>query len=198
MANYQLNTGGSVVVTVTDTDDVTGATVTPDAGSVSFSLSNSTDSFVTNADGTFTVTAGTALGTANTVTVNATVGGVASKAGVGTYDVVAAGGGGGTTNPTTLSVSFGTKTGPTGTTAPLSAAQVAALNAAGIPFTAYPLTAAQTAALVAAGVPSPGFPVAAAGTVGVQTFSGVVPTNRPVTGGLVAGEIDPATGLVNP
>lgn len=117
MANYPLNTGDSVVVTVTDTDTVTGLSVTPDAGSVKAMLSSSTDTLVENADGTFTVTAGETLGTGNTLTVNATVNGVASKEAVGTYDVVAA-----VTpaNPTALSVSFGTETSPAAT--PASAA----------------------------------------------------------------------------
>ena len=107
MANYPLNAGDTVVVTVTDTDAVTGAVGTPDAGSVTAVLSSSTDTIVANADGTFTVTAGTTTGTGNTVTANATVGGVASASAVGTYDVVAA-----AADATTLSVSFGTESAP--------------------------------------------------------------------------------------
>jgi hypothetical protein len=110
MYNYQLNEGDSVVVTVTDTDDVTGSTVTPDAGSVAFVLSNTSDSAVLNADGTITLTSGTTLGTGNTITVSATVGGVASSDAVGTYDVVAAVV---TSDATTLTLSFGTESAPT-------------------------------------------------------------------------------------
>ena len=110
MANFPLDAGDSVVLTVTDTDDVTGDVVTPDAGSVSAVLSSATDTIVVNADGSFTLTAGAAASTGNTVTVEATVGGVPSTPGVGTYDVV------GVTPPppdsTTLSVSFGTETAP--------------------------------------------------------------------------------------
>ena len=111
MSNYQLNAGDSVVVTVTDTDDVTGLPVTPDAGSVTAVLSSTTDTISAHADGTYTITAGPVTDTGNTVTVNATAGGVASKAGVGTYDVVPAV----VPATTTLSVSFGTESAP-GTT----------------------------------------------------------------------------------
>jgi hypothetical protein len=112
MANFPLNAGDSTVVTVTDTDDVTGDVVTPDAGSVTAVLSSSTDTIVENADGTFTLTAGATdvSSTSNTVTVNATVNGNASTPGVGTYDVIAV-----TPPPpdaTTLSVAFGTETPP--------------------------------------------------------------------------------------
>ena len=107
MANYQLNAGDSVVITVTDTDDVTDDVVVPDAGSVTAVLSSTTDSIVDNADGTFTITAGSVASTDNTVTTNATVGGVASKPGVGTYDVVVT-----VADTTTLSVAFGTETAP--------------------------------------------------------------------------------------
>lgn len=159
MSNYQLNAGDSVVVSIADTDNVTGAAVVTDAGSVTAVLSNYSDTVVVDPSGLFaTVTAGTTTGTGNTVTVNAKVNGVASASVVGTYDVVAA------TTPsdaTTLSVSFGTETGPTGTSAPLTAAQVAALVAAGSPFTAYPLTAAQYSALAAAGFPVAGYPTSA-------------------------------------
>ena len=132
MANYQLNAGDSVVVTLTDTDNVTGAVVVPDAGSVTAVLSSSTDSIVANADGTYTITAGSVASTDNTVTANATVGGVASTAGVGTYDVVPAVV---TPDATTLNVTFGTETAPAAPAAPaaadastagLSEAQVAA------------------------------------------------------------------------
>lgn len=108
MANYQLNAGDSVVVTVTDTDNVTGAVVVADAGSVSAVLTSTTDILTANADGTFSITAGATKGTGNTVTVSATVGGAASTAAVGTYDVVGPTAG----NATTLSVAFGTETGP--------------------------------------------------------------------------------------
>ena len=113
MANYQLNAGDSVVLTVADNDSVTGAVVTPDAGSVSVVLSSTTDTVTPNADGTYTIVAGATLGTGNTATVNATVGGVASTKAVGTYDVVAA-----VVEPdaTTLSVSFGTESAPASTT----------------------------------------------------------------------------------
>lgn len=121
MANYQLNAGDSVVVTITDTDDVTGDVVTPDAGSVVVTLSSATDSATANADGTYTLTAGAVEGVGNTFTVAATVNGNASTPGVGTYDVVA------TVAPdaTSLSVSFGTETAPAAAT---SAPAVAATN----------------------------------------------------------------------
>ena len=105
MADFQLNAGDSVVVTVTDTDNVTGAAVTPDAGSVTAVLSSTTDTIVDNTDGTFTITAGATAGLGNTVTVNATVGGVASASAVGTYDVVA----NVAPDATTLAVTFGTE-----------------------------------------------------------------------------------------
>lgn len=145
MANYQLNAGDSVVVTVTDTDAVTGAVVKPDAFP-SVVLSSATDSVVANTDGTYTITAGTTLGTGNTLTVNATVGGVASTPAVGTYDVVPAVVG---ADATTLVVTFGTETAP------------------------FPAPAVAPAPPLNAG-------------------------NRPVTGGGVAGQVDLATGLVNP
>ena len=137
MANYQLNANDSVVVTITDTDSVTGLPVSVDPGSVTAVLSSATDSVVSNTDGTYTIVSGTTLGTGNTLTVNATVGGVSSAPAVGTYDVVADVVSG---NPTTLSVTFGTETAP--------------------------------AAVVAA--------------------ASVIPT------GMVAGQINPVTGLVNP
>jgi hypothetical protein len=107
-SDYQLNAGDSVVVTITDTDDVTGATVTPDAGSVLAVLSSSTDTVVVDPSGTFlTITAGGTDSVGNTVTVSAEVNGVASASAVGTYDVVAA-----TPDATSLSLSFGTETAP--------------------------------------------------------------------------------------
>jgi hypothetical protein len=112
MANYQLNAGDSVVITITDTDDVTGSPVTPDAGSVTAVLSSSTDTIVVDPSGTFaTITAGETLGTNNTVTVNATVGGVASTPAVGNYDVVADV----VPDATSLGVTFGTESAPSGT-----------------------------------------------------------------------------------
>jgi hypothetical protein len=122
MANYQLNAGDSVVVTVTDTDVVTGEVVVPDAGSVTAVLSSTTDTLVTNADGTFTITAGTAAGTGFMVTFYATVGGIASAPGVGTYDVVAAP----APDATALSVSFGVEAAPETTPAPAVEAAPAA------------------------------------------------------------------------
>ena len=111
MANFPLNAGDSVVVTITDTDDVTGAAVTPDAGSVTAVLSNTGDSVVVDPSGAFaTLTAGAAASTDNTLTVNATVNGNASTPGVGTYDVVVV-----TPPPpdaTTVSLTFGTETPP--------------------------------------------------------------------------------------
>ena len=108
--NYQLNTLDSVVVTLTDTEDATGAAVTIDPGSVTTSLSDTGDNYVVNPDGTLTITGGTTLGTSKTITVNAKVGGVASTPWVGTYDVVAATP---PVNATTLSGTFGTESGPT-------------------------------------------------------------------------------------
>lgn len=108
--NFQLNAGDSVVVTITDTDDVSGLPVTPDAGSVTAVLSSATDTVAVDPSGTFlTLTAGTTEGVGNTVTVEATVGGVASKQAVGTYDVIAD-----VVPPdaTSLSLSFGTETAP--------------------------------------------------------------------------------------
>jgi hypothetical protein len=120
MADFQLNAGDSVVVTVTDTDNVTGAAVTPDAGSVTAVLSSATDTVVVDPSGAFaTITAGATTGTGNTVTVNATVGGVASASAVGTYDVVA----NVAPDATTLAVTFGTESAPA---APVASAQAAA------------------------------------------------------------------------
>ena len=120
MANYQLTSGDSVVVTPTVVDDVTGATVTADAGSVSAALSSTTDTLVDNTDGTFTIVAGSVDAVGNTITVQAAVNGVACTPGVGTYDVVAV-----VTPPdaTSVSVSFGTETPPAAsTTTPVAAA----------------------------------------------------------------------------
>lgn len=182
MANYQLNAGDSVVVTITDTDNVTGVEVVPDTGSVTAVLSSATDTIVVDPSGAFaTITANSAISTSNTVTVNGTVGGVASKAFVGTYDVI---GVAATGNATTLSGTFGTETGPTGTTTPLTAAQLSALSAAGLSFTAFPLTAAQLIALSAAGVPASSVTVAS-GAPAIDYGPG-------------AGQINPLTGLVNP
>ena len=118
MANFPLNAGDSVVVTISDTDDVTGAAVTPDAGSVTAELSNTEDSVVVDPSGAFaTLTAGATASTDNTLTVNATVNGNASKPGVGTYDVVVV------TPPdaTTVTLTFGTETAPTSVAAPVAA-----------------------------------------------------------------------------
>jgi hypothetical protein len=113
--NYQLNTQDTVVVTLSDTNDATGAVVTIDPGSITAVSSDPSDTVTVNADGTVTLTAGPNLATGKTVTVNATTGGVASKPWVGTYDVIAA-----TAAGTTLSGTFGTEVGPGGTTAPPS------------------------------------------------------------------------------
>lgn len=132
VSDYQLNAGDTVVITITDTDDVTGDVVTPDAGSVTAVLSSSTDTIVDNGDGTFTITAGSVDSVGNTVTVNATVGGVASGpegGAVGTYDVVAA-----VTPPpdaTTLSVSFGTESAPVAAAGPVPGNSVGDLDPSG-------------------------------------------------------------------
>ena len=132
MANYQLNAGDSVVVTIADTDTVTGLAVTPDAGSVTAVLSSTTDTIVVDPSGTFvTITSGSTLTTGNTVTVNATVGGVASTPAVGTYDVVAAVV---PANPTALSVTFGTETAPAPAAAVLPAGTT--VDAAGVTHSA--------------------------------------------------------------
>lgn len=89
MANQQMNTGDSIIVTITDTEDATGLPATIDPGSLTASLSDTTDSAVVNADGTVTLTAGPTLATSKTITVSATVAGVASHDWVGTYDVIA-------------------------------------------------------------------------------------------------------------
>jgi len=192
MANYQLNAGDSVVDTISDTDNVTGAAVAVDAGSVTAVLSSTTDTVVVDPSGTFaTITAGTTVGVGNTVTVNATVGGVASAPFVGTYDVVAA-----VVVPdaTTLSGTFGTESGPTGTglNPPLTAAQTAALVAAGVPYTSAPLTAAQTAALVAAGIP---WVAATAPAPTSPPFPAPVATVPTV--GTAVGQTNPVTGVLN-
>jgi hypothetical protein len=104
MSNYQLNAGDSVVVTVAATNTA-GTVVATDSGSVKAVLSSSTDTVKVDSSGLFlTLTAGTDAGTSRTVTVNATVNGVACTAAVGTYDVVAS-----TTSATALKLSFGTE-----------------------------------------------------------------------------------------
>jgi hypothetical protein len=109
VADYPLTEGDSVVVTITDTDDVTGAVVALDEGGVTAELSSDTDTVVVDPSGTFlTITAGDTPSTGNTVTVNGTVNGVAATPGVGTYDVVAAV----TQDPTTISLAFGTESAP--------------------------------------------------------------------------------------
>jgi len=108
MADYPLTTGDSVVITLTDTDTVTNEPVTIDAGSVTFTLSDTSDTAVDNADGTITLT-GVSVASGKTITVDATVGGIASAAWVGTYDVVPV------PNPTALSGAFGTEVPPTPT-----------------------------------------------------------------------------------
>jgi hypothetical protein len=104
MADYPLTTGDSVVITLTDTDTVTNQPVAIDAGSVTFELSDTADAAVLNADGTITLTAGATIAAGKTITVNATVGGIASAPWVGAYDVVAV------ADPTALSGVFGTET----------------------------------------------------------------------------------------
>lgn len=114
MANYPLNAGDSVTVTLTVIDDETGNIVTPDAGSVVAVLSDTTETVVDNGDGTFTLTAGSFLATGNTLTVNGTVNGVAFAAAVGTYDVDAD-----VTPPDTFTgtLTFGTEVAPSGVAA---------------------------------------------------------------------------------
>ena len=106
MADQPLTVGNSIPVTITDTDVVTGAVVTIDPGSLTATLSDTTDTAVVNADDTITLTAGTSVATDKTITVNATVGGIASEPWVGAYDVVAA------PDATALSGTFGTETAP--------------------------------------------------------------------------------------
>jgi hypothetical protein len=119
-SNYQLNAGDSVVFTLVDIDDVTGAVVTPDAGSVTAVLGSGTDTVVVDPSGTFlTITAGDTLSASNNVVINATVNGVASGPVGGLvayYDVVAVT----STDTTTLSGSFGTEVSPGAVTAPAS------------------------------------------------------------------------------
>ena len=111
--NYPLTAGDSVVVVLAYTDDVTGAPVTPDAGSVSAELSNASDSVVLDPSQTFlTITAGETTGVGATVTVAGTVGGVASTPWVGVYDVVPAA----AADPTTITGTFETETQPDGST----------------------------------------------------------------------------------
>lgn len=110
VTDYPLTAGDSVVVTITQTLDSTGAEVTPDAGSVSATLSNLSDSVIVDPSGTFlTITAGTTPVVGATVTVNATFNGVPADApAVGTYDVVAVV----EDNATSLALTFGTETAP--------------------------------------------------------------------------------------
>jgi hypothetical protein len=112
MANYQLTTDDSVVITLTDTDDVTGDVVTPDTGSVVATLSDTTDTAVVDPSGSFvTLTGSGSVATGKTITVDATVGGVASTPFVGTYDVVDAV----FPNLTTLTGLFGIESAPSTT-----------------------------------------------------------------------------------
>jgi hypothetical protein len=114
MANYQLTTDDSVVITLTDTDDVTGDVVTPDTGSVVATLSDTTDTAVVDPSGSFvTLTGSGSVATGKTITVAATVGGVASTPFVGTYDVVDAVVT--TPDPTTLTGLFGIESAPSTT-----------------------------------------------------------------------------------
>jgi hypothetical protein len=114
MADYQLTTGDSVTITFVDTDDVTGAVVTPDAGSLTVVSSNSGDTVTLATDGSLSavLTAGTTTGTGYTVTANATVNGVDSTPWVGTYDVVA----GVAPDATTLTGTFGLEAAPVAAT----------------------------------------------------------------------------------
>lgn len=115
MSNYQLNTGDSVVVTLSVTDDVTGATDTFDANSVTASLSSASDTVAVDPSQTFlTITAGSTASVGNTVTVNGSVAGLASEPWVGTYDDVQA-----VVSPdaTTILGVFGTETAPVATDA---------------------------------------------------------------------------------
>lgn len=108
MSDYQLNQGDTVVVTITDTDEVTGNVVTPDPGSVSASISPnaSSSTVVVDPSGAFaTVTAGPSESVGDVLTVTATVGGVASTPASGSFDVVAAP----PPDATALSLSFGTE-----------------------------------------------------------------------------------------
>jgi hypothetical protein len=114
MANYQLTTDDSVVITLTDTDDVTGDVVTPDTGSVVATLSDTTDTAAVDPSGSFvTLTGSGSVATGKTITVAATVGGVASTPFVGTYDVVDAVVT--TPDPTTLTGLFGIESAPSTT-----------------------------------------------------------------------------------
>jgi hypothetical protein len=114
MANYQLTTDDSVVITLTDTDDVTGDVVTPDTGSVVATLSDTTDTAVVDPSGSFvTLTGSGSVATGKTITVAATVWGVASTPFVGTYDVVDAVDT--TADPTTLTGLFGIESAPSTT-----------------------------------------------------------------------------------
>jgi hypothetical protein len=114
MANYQLTTDDSVVITLTDTDDVTGDVVTPDTGSVVATLSDTTDTAVVDPSGSFvTLTGSGSVATGKTITVAADVRGVASTPFVGTYDVVDTVDT--TADPTTLTGLFGIESAPSTT-----------------------------------------------------------------------------------
>jgi hypothetical protein len=114
MANYQLTTDDSVVITLTDTDDVTGDVVTPDTGSVVATLSDTTDTAMVDPSGSFvTLTGSGSVATGKTITVTAEVWGVASTPFVGTYDVVDAVVT--TPDPTTLTGLFGIESAPSTT-----------------------------------------------------------------------------------
>jgi hypothetical protein len=113
-SNYQLTEGDSVVITITITDDQTGATVTADPGSVTAVSTNPNDTVVVDPSQTFvTLTASDALNTDQLLTVNATVGGVAvgpTGGAVFEYDVVAP-----VTPPAsyTMTLTAGVETAPT-------------------------------------------------------------------------------------
>lgn len=91
MADFPLTSGDDTVIALVDNDAVTGAVVTIDPGSVTAVLSDTTDSVSVDPSGTFvTLVTGPNVAAGKTITVNATVGGLASQPWVGTYDVVAA------------------------------------------------------------------------------------------------------------
>lgn len=130
-SNYQLNEGDSVVITLTITDDQTGATVTADPGSVTAVTTESSDTVVVDPSGTFvTLTAGSTASTGQLLTVNATVGGAAvgpTGGAVFTYDVVVV------TPPTptyTLTLSAGAETAPAAPapTAPVVGTEIGQVN----------------------------------------------------------------------
>lgn len=129
--NYQLTQGDSVVVALTVTDDTTGQPATLDAGSVTATLSSTSDTVTVDPAGaSVTITAGTTAGVGDTVTVNGTVGGVAAKPFVGTYDVVAV-----VPDSFTIQGTFGTETAPA---APAAAPAPAVVVPAG--FSVHPET----------------------------------------------------------